>query len=214
MYNHRDSHNRMRAKATLKRLLARAEVRAASVDAVDAINSRYLAFLGETLPPGAFFKRTCGVHIYSAPEGGFHADFELEGMPVGFPMVFGTPAGMPLPSVEEAEEWAVNELANLIALEQAGKGTASVAPRARFQVDDVIMSIRREFIESVMREGYYPEDLAGSIIERFRQAMGGRLTVDGCRRLGPEGTEMLNQAMVSMLLAGSPHYPRRWPRVR
>ena len=41
-------------------LLARAEVRAASVDAVDAINSKYLAFLGETLPPGAFFKRTCG----------------------------------------------------------------------------------------------------------------------------------------------------------
>lgn len=109
---------------------------------------------------------------------------------------------------------AIDELAGFIALEQASDGTAPASPGiARFQVDELIVSIRRDFIELVMREGYFPEELAGSIIESFRQAMGGRLTEDGCRRLGLVESEFLNRAMVSLLLAGIPHYPRRWPRV-
>lgn len=216
MYDHRDPHNRKRAKATLKRLAPRAKVRANSFgDDVDVIRSRHIKAFGETLQPGAIFSRTCGVHIYRVPERGFHADFELEGMPVGFPFVFGTPAAMPLPSCEEAEAWAIDELAGFIALEQASDDTASASPAmARFQVDELIMSIRRDFIESVMWEGYFPEELAGSIIDSFRQAMGGRLTEEGFRGLGLMDSELLNRAMVSLLLAGTPHYPRRWPRVR
>lgn len=216
MYDHRDPHNRKRAKATLKRLAPLAKVRASSLgDDVDDIRCRYIRLFGDTLQPGAIFSRTCGVHIYRAPEGGFHADFELEGMPAGFPKVFGTTVAMPLPSFEEAEELALDELAGFIAMEQASDDTASASPgRARFQVDGLIVSIRRGFIESVMREGYFPEELAGSIIESFRQAMGGCLTEDGCRRLGFVESEFLNRAMVSLLLAGTPHYPRRWPRVR
>ena len=60
--------------------------------------------------------------------------FELEGMPVGFPMFFGTVARLECPLSERERrrrQWAVNELANVIALEQSQQGPRRLLPPSR-----------------------------------------------------------------------------------
>ena len=213
MYDHRNHDNRNRAKKNLKRLMPLAEARAAGLGgAVDAPQG-HVSPLGDLLPPSAIFNRTCGIHLFPAEDGRFHADFELRNMPVGLPFVFGTAAKAPLPSLEMAKEWAVSQLAVFIALARSGDGEPDAQPNAaQFEVDDLTVSIPREMIEAAMRHGYLPEDRAGLVIDNVRRAMGGRLTPDGYQRLGRAELQLLNQAMISMLLAGTPRHPRRWPQ--
>lgn len=213
MYEHRSPQNRKQARRNLKRIMPLALTRADELEAAgEAISGAASLDLGAAMPPQIRIRNLVGVHLYSLGPGIHHADIELTGMPDGCPNILGTPVAAPRANQHEAQEWAINRLVHVI-LSERRCPDLDVPPMAfvPFEIDGMTFSVPRAHIQAASEVGYFEESQAAAHIQRIRRLMGGRLTPRGFNMLSAHDVEFLNISMVSMLLAGTPRYPRRRP---
>ncbi|PWK59692.1 hypothetical protein [Aminobacter sp. AP02] len=214
MYDHRSAQNREKARKNLARLMPAAQVRAHELMAIGApVAIAAVTGLEAAAAPYIHIRRFCGVHLYCVGAGQYHADIEMEGLPVGYPFVFGTPTTEPGVSLEDAEAWAIDTIAQYMLADRQGEDrTQAEANFAHFEIDGLTFAIPRKFIERTVGLGYWTEARASFHLEKQRRAMGGQLTQEGLAKMASYERRFLDIAMVSMLLAGTPRYPRRRPR--
>lgn len=201
------------ARRRLKRLMPRAfaEAKASLANGVDN-TIEHLSPMGAVFVPQLRLERLDGFHLYRTEEGQFHADFYLRDMPDYFPNVIGTPKEMPLESEAEAESWAVTQLVGIILAErQAGQGTPPSPDRIPFEVFDHTMFVPSQIVDEMSRKGPVSVVEASWVIENTYRDMGNEVTVEKLCALPQAQLIAFYMSVSSLLIAGSPRYPLRWP---
>jgi hypothetical protein len=211
MYEHTAPHNKIQSRLNRARLMPLA-LRHADKMGAEGQQITPTSLMGAVTMMQVGVDRLEGVHIYCIGAGQHHADLEFGDMPVGTSNVIGTPLAEPRPNREAAEATAVLMLAGLIVAERQGNLRDVVPPEiAVFEMDGFDLVLPLGLLMEVADAGYLEEAEAARLLEGFRRRMGGHLTESGLAELSPDEVEVLHFAMISMLLRGSPRYPRRWP---
>lgn len=205
--------DRRLAKRRLARLMPLAGARAAEAEINgEGLNPGHMSPLGATVIPHATVDRLDGVHVYRTQLGKYHADFHFRDMPDYLPSVIGTPKERPLGSEAEAEAWAVGVLTHLILAKRQGRETSPPKPeRIPFEVYGHTLFVPPFLIETLRESGPFdPSDACFAIEETFK-AMGNEISEKSLARVPRSTLDMLFVAVASLLIAGMPRYPLRWP---
>lgn len=205
-YNYKNPTNRIKAAQLLKRLLPLARQEAEKVkDGIKAASNLGRATLGHY-----HLSKCVGVHVYQGTKGGWFADLEFKGLPLGVGSVIGTPSQLPQKNREEAVRDAISLLASVMKNPEPQGSTEAVD--SVFAFDDIEMTVPGEMLRDLKsRIGESPTaDEALIVLERarFDFAQGGPLTRQIVEGLSEDALRTIRLACAIALLAGLPRYPQ------
>jgi hypothetical protein len=205
-YNYKNPTNRLKAAQLLKRLLPLAQQQADTVlDGMKPASSLGRATLGHY-----HLSKCVGVHVYQGDKGGWFADLEFKGLPLGVGNVIGTPSQLPLKDREEALQDAIALLASVLKNPEP-QGPAEAVDSV-FAFDDIEMMVPGQMLRDMRaRIGDPPTaDEALIVLERarFDFAQGGPLTREVVQNLPEHALRSIRYACAVALLAGLPRYPQ------
>lgn len=165
-YNYSNPTNRMRARKTLKAIypLALEKKKLFDEGKFETSSSRMFNNSAQYLNE----EKIAGIHIYSAPLGGWHADICLKDMPQGVPSIYGTPKINPCGSREEAVEAATNTLAMLLWYIETQNGLDTASKVALFEYDEVGIEIPQEVVDQLSEIGTLGSDYVKRRLDELR----------------------------------------------
>lgn len=201
------------ARQTLARLKPHAMMEADRLEAAgETREAEYTTALGAAVMQHATIDRLDGLHIYQAETGKFHADFHFRDMPRYMPDVIGTSKEMPLDSEQEAEAWAIEAMAGIfLAGRRAGKPGVAEPDQILFAIYDQTLFIPIAVVDLVRETAALSPSDACFVVEREYRAMGSLITKENLAKLAPTDAMTFIVAIASLLIAGTPRYPLRWP---
>jgi hypothetical protein len=205
-YNYKNPSNRMKAAQLLKKLLPLAEQEAreqrAPLQAATAIGHATLRHY--------HISKCAGVHVYKGEKGGWFADLEFRGLPLGAGNIIGTPSQLPAKDREEAIGQAISMIASC--MNAPAPAEPADAVDSAFAFDEIEMAVPGELLRTIKAafEELPTPQQAVALLEKVRSdfAAGGPLTGDVMRGLSKEDLRRVQFACAIALMAGLPRYPQ------
>lgn len=205
-YSYKNPTNRIKAAQLLKRLLPLAKQQAEKV--VDGIKPA--SNLGRATLEHYHLSKCVGVHVYQGAKGGWFADLEFKGLPLGVGNVIGTPSQLPLKDREEALQDAISLLASVLKNPEPRGSIKAVD--SIFAFDDIEMTVPGEMLRVLKARIGDPPTAEEALIvlekARFDFAQGGPLTREVVQSLPEDALRSIRYACAVALLAGLPRYPQ------